>query len=256
MIKTILGWVLVLLIVAIVILLFINGGGIKSILQTAGSAPSLRELIFGDSSPLSDFQLPGQGGIINAIGIDVETGGDISGYETVTTANDVALAEYGTPSRSVGTVTLRAVNAHAANAQEEYVTLTASPENSGAVTVSGWSIHSVKNGARLIVPVGAPSFVPGLYNRVSDVTLSPGGSALVFTGISPVGVSYRENKCTVYVNNVQSYAACVSASQNAQDFQLSTWRLYAGFTKEFWSNAGDTLLLVDRTGAVVDSTSY
>ncbi|MCE9541664.1 hypothetical protein K8R03_03885, partial [Candidatus Kaiserbacteria bacterium] len=201
----------------------------------------------------------------------------------------------------------------------EYVTLTASADNAGSIDISGWSLQSAVTGKRIYIPLAASPYVLGIVNRVSDALLSPGASAIITSGISPVGVSFRETLCTGYLNQTQSfspalsnscpsrdrvlpynadnlarfgadcfdyiqtmpqcdfpkslpsslspscrallstafsYNGCVNMFQSSQDFALSSWRMYAGFTTELWGNSHDILRLSDGQGRIVTTVSY
>ncbi len=256
MLKTIFGWSLVAVVAAVVVLLFINGGGFRAIRETAGTAPSLRGLISGIASSSTQFTLPGQDRALYNLGIDPETGESYPELYGELSGSGGASGQYDAPSPNVRTVDLEASNPYATNASDEYVTLYASGENTLSIDVSGWSVVSERYGMRLVIPLAAPSFIPGASNRVSGVSLAPGGSALIYTGISPIGVSFRENQCTAYLNHPPSYSACVSDRSGNADFYLSSWRLFAGYTKEVWSNSGDTLVLLDGQGRAVDTVAY
>ena len=52
----------------------------------------------------------------------------------------------------------------------------------------------------------------GRVNAVGEITLAPGGSAIVVTGASPVGVSFQENMCTGYLGTVQPFVPPLVAS--------------------------------------------
>jgi hypothetical protein len=42
-------------------------------------------------------------------------------------------------------------------------------------------------------------------NAVQPISLEPGSSAILTTGISPVGISFRENTCSGYLGELQSF---------------------------------------------------
>lgn len=242
MIKTTLAWTAAGMLIAVVALFFINGGGIRSIVNTAGSISSLRDLIFSATSPLSSFQLPGQEGVTNSLGFDVNTDDYSAGSEST---------------GSVGTlsVSLESGNASSENPRDEHLRLFAASTNAASIDVSGWSIVSVSRGTRLVIPLASPLFVPGSPTRVEGVSLAPGGTITLTSGISPVGVSYRENLCTDLLGDMPTYSACVKNRQSEEGFFLESWRLYGGYTKELWRES-DTLRLIDGKGRVVDEVRY
>jgi hypothetical protein len=112
-------------------------------------------------------------------------------------------ARTGTPSPFAGEVSLSAANAQESGA-DEYLEL----DNHGrdAVTITGWTIESVFSGVRFVIPPAANPFVLGSVNRVANVSLAPGETAIVGSGASPVGVSFRENMCSGFLTQSQSFA--------------------------------------------------
>lgn len=244
MIKTILAWTAVAMVLAVVVVLFINGGGLRSIRETAGSVPSLRDFLFGVASSSTQFQLPGQEDIGHNLGIDPDFGED-SG-----TAGSGSVQGGGTSS-----IVIEADGVSGSVPSDEYVVLYASSGNDAAVSISGWSIVSARTGARVMVPLATEQLAPGSPHKVRGVALPPGGRALIYTGISPVGVSYRENACTDYLSYMPSYSTCVNARSAEPNFKQDAWRLYAGFSREVWPES-DTLRVIDLQGRVVDEVSY
>ncbi len=254
MIKTVLIWAVVAMVASVVLLLFINGGGIRSIVNTARSVPNLREVLFGIASSSTQFQLPGQEGVFSDLGIEPEFEGEATiAAESKTTYIPPV---NGSDSPYRGTIELEASNAYAENARDEYLSIYMTGGERAAVTISGWSIVSMTTGVRLVIPLAATPFLPGTPNRVDNVVLASDGSALIFSGVSPIGVSYRENQCTQYLPNMQSYGTCANQRASMPGFYFPSWRLYAGYSKEIWKNSSDTLRLLDATGRIVDESSY
>lgn len=246
MIKTILAWTAAAMVFAVVMLLFINGGGLRSIRDTAGSVPSLRDFVFGIASSSTQFQLPGQEDIGYSLGIDPDFGDTTGGSDTINGSGGTSGAQL---------VVLEADGVSATSASEEYVVLYASSANNAAIDITGWSVVSERTGTRIVVPLATTLFTPGSPSKVQGVSLAPGGRILLYTGISPVGVSYQENACTDFLADMPSYASCLSAQQRDPGFQSTSWRLYAAFTTEVWLES-DTLRLIDGQGRLIDIASY
>ena len=122
------------------------------------------------------------------------------------------LQEYGTPSPYQGEVTLAGSSATASNASEEYLQIQASSENNGSINLSGWSVQSAVSGVRAGIPSAAPAFIAGVVNAVQPVALAPGATAIVTTGLSPVGVSFEENMCSGYLTELQRFTPALNAS--------------------------------------------
>ncbi|MBV9159456.1 MAG: hypothetical protein JO019_02565 [Candidatus Kaiserbacteria bacterium] len=234
MIKTILTWVAIAMIAALLILLLINGGGFRAIRNTAHSIPTLRDFL--TSSSTVGFVLPWQDEVFQNIGIDVDTGTDTASQDVLSSetgyqapsqnlqntqsisAPQSDTLSYGNPSPYAGQVSISAANALESDPSREYVVISASPANANFVDVSGWSLQSMSSGVRVYLPLAAAPYVLGVVNRVSEAAIFPGGTATVLSGVSPVGVSFRETLCTGYLNQNQNFSpalvnACPAGSR-------------------------------------------
>lgn len=87
----------------------------------------------------------------------------------------------------------------------EYLSLTASSLNTTPVDITGWSLQSLVTGVRVSIPQGVRVFESTQANTVDRIYLDPGAEAIVTTGPSPVGVSFRENICSGYLGQFQSF---------------------------------------------------
>lgn len=90
----------------------------------------------------------------------------------------------------------------------EYVTIRAS--GSAPVDITGWRLVSGASGRSARIPSGAPLPRSGRVNDTSRIVLSPGEEAIVITGDSPIGVSFKENKCTGYLASNQEFYPTLS----------------------------------------------
>jgi len=122
--------------------------------------------------------------------------------------------EFGTPSPYRGEVSISSfiLNLQKTDPQEEYLALTASFSNTSPINITGWSLQSITNGARASLPIGVRILTMGIGGSPSDVYVDPGKSAYVVTGSSPVGVSFRENICSGYLNQFQTFTPDVDQS--------------------------------------------
>jgi hypothetical protein len=135
---------------------------------------------------------------------------------------------FGNPSPYRGKVSFAYNTAKSSSASAEYLTLQADYRNTAPVPLNGWSIQSAVTGLRVGIPPGAQMFVSGTLNSVAAVSLDPGASAIALTAASPVGVSFRENRCTGYLGELQTFTPelqrnCPTAQEelplNAQNIQ-------------------------------------
>jgi hypothetical protein len=218
--------------VIVLILLWLWGGGFSSTAQFVRTIPNPLDIIFGNSTSTYAITFPWQ--------MSPPHGPDISG---LTQAGSETLGQsaqdqpsdspdqsirveaqvqnsrtYGTPSPYAGKVILSEENATENSVNDEYVGL--SVRGNTAVNLSGWSLQSVLSGLRAFIPPATSSFVLGQVNSLSSVTLGPEESAVVATGPSPIGVSFRENRCTGYLAQLQTFNpslqnACPASSEMA-----------------------------------------
>lgn len=112
---------------------------------------------------------------------------------------------FGDPSPHRGEVTFGYNTATENSASSEFVTLGANYQNTAPVSLSGWTLQSAVTNIRVPLPQATSLFVGGVLNAASPVSLSPGESAIVVSGRSPVGVSFRENRCTGYLDELQTF---------------------------------------------------
>ena len=96
-------------------------------------------------------------------------------------------------------------NASSTDAREEYVELSVADNASAPVDITGWILGSGATGNEAVIPRGTAVPTSGVVNATSDIVLNPGDSAIVVSGISPVGASFRENKCIGYFGSAQTF---------------------------------------------------
>jgi hypothetical protein len=127
---------------------------------------------------------------------------------------------FGAPSPHAGKIGIMqdVSGVRATNPHQEYVQIAANYSNSESVDITGWTLESALSGTRIQIPPGASTFLAGSANLLGSVKLDPGGLALVASAPSPVGISFRENMCTGYLGQFQSFEPplseeCPSPSQ-------------------------------------------
>ena len=184
--------------VVLLIILWFVGGGLGKIVEKA------REFQFGSmsealslSNAFANFRLPWQ---IEMPTISVERVSD-NGVSSGTSRG--LPPGSGTPSPYAGQVSMREAAVRTQSASGQYIELQST--SGDTLKISGWSLESIVSGARGLIPEATSLYIMGRVNTVGEVTLSPGGSAVVVTGASPVGVSFQENMCTGYLGTVQPF---------------------------------------------------
>ena len=158
--------------------------------------------------------------------LSITQGPDISQYvdeanrETGNTSSDIEstqdqysappsqpqeLQTFGNPSPYRGKVLLGAGAVTESNIHSESIELRASSQNTTPVAMTGWTLQSAVTGVRMNIPPAASPFLMGVVNAVDPLSLAPGEDAIVVSGPSPVGVSFRENICTGYLQQFQNF---------------------------------------------------
>lgn len=103
-----------------------------------------------------------------------------------------------------GRVSLSRAASTETSPSSEYVTIHANSSGE-SISLQGWTLMSMLSGVRVQIPLAAPLYRHGVLNTVEPVVLSSGESAIISTGISPAGISFRENRCTGYLAQSLSF---------------------------------------------------
>lgn len=188
------------------VLLWLLGGGIGKII---GATPSIHFTSFADllsasnTEAFANFHLPGQIGVpqINVPAVDAIGSGNT---ESSPSSNFSSASPYSDE------VSLIVSSARTQSATGQYIELSASASLPTPIDISGWTIESALTGNHGYIPQAATLFEQGQINAVSDVLLPRGAQAIVVTGPSPVGVSFRENECTGYLGTLQPFVPAIA----------------------------------------------
>lgn len=114
---------------------------------------------------------------------------------------------FGTPSPYRGLVRMNhsVSGAGSADPKSEYIEISVAQDARVPVDVSGWLLVSDATGSRISIPRGTEVPTSGSVNAADDIVLSPGTRAMLISGSSPIGASFRENKCIGYFSSFQSF---------------------------------------------------
>ena len=115
---------------------------------------------------------------------------------------------FGTPSPYRGIVRMNhyVSGAGSSNPGEEYIEISVAQNAGVPVNLSEWTLKSDATGNSVIIPKGTEVPTSGVVNEDEDIILSPGTRALVISGQSPIGASFRENKCIGYFSTFQRFS--------------------------------------------------
>lgn len=122
------------------------------------------------------------------------------------------LEQFGESSPHRGSVRLSAGTVRSPESASEYLTIHAAAGTRGPVSLAGWSVMSLISKHRYPLPLAASPYILGTLSSVAPPTLAPGESAVIVSGRSPVGVSFRENICSGYLAELQQFTPSLQAS--------------------------------------------
>ena len=221
MIVRILIWLAVLIAISLIVLWVVSGGIGKTINKVRTFTSSSGD----ETSSFGSFRLPWQPenpvlgpefsdstdyAYENFQTVEEELASLQEEYETLEDATRAAL-DFGTPSPFRGIVYIDGTGEALETVPDvEYLRLAAAWNNTAPVDITGWSLQSAVTGVRAYIPRGAYDFRMGSINEQKNIQLNADASVIVISGGSPVGTSFRENMCSGYLNQFQSFSPPLS----------------------------------------------
>lgn len=136
---------------------------------------------------------------------------------------------FGPPSSYRNTVILNpyVTSASSSNPNREYLQLSV-PQNAGlSIDISGWQLVSEVTGKYGVIPRGTTVPTSGIVNPQQNIVLKPGERAALVSGRSPIGTSFRENKCTGYFMTFQEFSPALPRNCPLPSDELEKY--YGGF---------------------------
>lgn len=123
------------------------------------------------------------------------------------------LQRFGEESSYKGMVTIKKSSSgpKATDVNKEYITLT-SPKSSSGVIISEWKLESEITGKSISIGKASKLIYSGRVNTEENIVLSPGDTIYITTGRSPVGRSFKVNKCSGYTTQFQKFTPTLRKS--------------------------------------------
>jgi hypothetical protein len=173
----------------------------------------------------TDISLPGSSS-------GESSSGSSSGSET-SLPSFVGGGAFGTPSpyRSIVRMNHYVSGAGSADPKNEYVELSVTQSAGVPINLSEWRLVSDASGSSAAIPKGTEVPVSGTINAVESIVLSPGMRAIVVSGQSPIGASFRENKCIGYFSTFQKFYPSLPQNCPAPSDELAS-RYGAGYISD------------------------
>lgn len=114
-------------------------------------------------------------------------------------------------------------SASSSDPKSEYVEVSVAQNASQAVKITGWTLLSGATDNAELIPKGTRVPTSGVVNAGEDIILAPGDRAYIISGKSPVGASFRENKCIGYFASFQQFSPnlpqnCPAAANELSQF--------------------------------------
>ncbi|MEK7163255.1 MAG: hypothetical protein AAB775_00900 [Patescibacteria group bacterium] len=95
--------------------------------------------------------------------------------------------------------------AKAKNPDEEHIVVEADPYSKNVIGISGLVLRGAGLDTSILLPKAAELALTGTPPDKTDILLPPGGRAIIVSGRSPIGTSFRVNKCSGYLSQFQKY---------------------------------------------------
>ena len=108
----------------------------------------------------------------------------------------------------------------------EYLELYLPSSASVPVDLSGWRLVSGASSASVTIPKGTEVPTSGTINDSQAIVLNPGDHAIFISGRSPIGASFKENKCIGYFGTFQTFSP--QLPQNCPSPQSELAAFYPG----------------------------
>jgi len=100
---------------------------------------------------------------------------------------------------------------HGVDPSKEYFTLSTNFKNNEMVNVTGWYLKSEVTGYGVVI--GQAALLPFPFTRAdSNIVLQKGDKVTVVKGFSPIGISFRTNKCTGYFEENRKFTPSLPLS--------------------------------------------
>ncbi|MFA6273503.1 MAG: hypothetical protein WC673_03400 [Candidatus Paceibacterota bacterium] len=90
-------------------------------------------------------------------------------------------------------------------ANQEYLSVKTEQNITDKIRITGLVIKSAASNTKVIIGQGVYLYFSGTINSPQDIYLGPNETAHIITGRSPLGVSFRVNKCLGYLSQNQNF---------------------------------------------------
>lgn len=200
------SWFFVGVFVFIFLIWIITGGPVHPLAFSGPTLAQPQELGGGTylSLPRAPFAV-GEGTTVSLPGSSSNSGNTYSLDQTPAFVGNTAFGDV-SPYRGLISINHYISGAGSLDPRNEFFEMFVPQTASSPVDISAWILKSEATGNALTIPRGTEVPLSGTINTVQDIVLLPGTKALVISGKSPIGASFRENKCIGYFSTFQSFS--------------------------------------------------
>lgn len=103
------------------------------------------------------------------------------------------------------TIVKRSSSLKKTNVDDEYITLKVSSNNTSRINLDGWKIESAVTGRSYKLPDTVYLIISGIAGNKQPIFAAPGDTIYINTGRSPIGSSFKVNKCSGYFTQFQNF---------------------------------------------------
>lgn len=92
--------------------------------------------------------------------------------------------------------------------RQEYLIITASEYNEKPIDITGWKLRS-SLGMEIKIPTAIELFESNSQGYKKNIILKPGDRATIITSYSPIGSSFKLNKCIGYLQETKTFTPAI-----------------------------------------------
>lgn len=92
---------------------------------------------------------------------------------------------------------------------DEYITLSSNLDRGEVVAISGWRLRSLVTGSEVVIGGASNNPIVGLRSE-DPIVISRGARVIITQGNSPIGTSFRVNKCSGYLEQKKNFSPALS----------------------------------------------
>ena len=200
------AWFFIGIFVFIFLIWIATGGPLHSISFTGPRLAAPQELGGGTylQFPRAPFRI---GNTTVTLRDPLDDGGASGSASETSVPAFVGGSTFGTPSpyRSFVRMGHYVSGAGSTDPKNEYLEISVSQSAGVPINLSEWILASDASGKRIRIPQGTEIPISGTINAAENIILAPGDRAFIISGQSPIGASFKENKCIGYFSTFQTF---------------------------------------------------